>query len=169
MVEETIPQEVANLLPPKSSTFSGKLPAETVCSSMVCPLTPSNVEVRPTTANAIDAAIGVLYLYFVELCVLVFWPHSIWTKSLMCKDVVNRDSTFQSIFKRLCTAKKIKYFRFPVSRPDDASSRPDINLSTALSVRTTCYPVRTPDRQASSVRTMCFSVRTLHCIEKLLF
>jgi hypothetical protein len=55
---------------------------------------------------------------------LVFWPHSVWTKSLMCKDVVNRDSTFQSIFRRLYTAKKIEDFRFPVSRPD-------INLSTA--------------------------------------
>jgi hypothetical protein len=33
----------------------------------------------------------------------------------------------------------------------------------------TCYPVRTPDRQASSVRTTYFSVRTLHCIKKLLF
>jgi len=87
----------------------------------------------------------------------------------MCKDVVNRDSTFQSIFRRLCTAKKIEDFRFPVSRPDDVSSHLDVNLSTAQSVRTTCHPIRTPDRQASSVRTTYFSVRTLHCIEKLLF
>jgi len=39
----------------------------------------------------------------------------------MCKDVVNRDSTCQSIFRRLCTAKKIEDFRLLVSRPDDVS------------------------------------------------
>jgi hypothetical protein len=43
----------------------------------------------------------------------------VWTKSLMCKDAVNRDSTCQSIFRRLCTAKKIEDFRLPVSRPED--------------------------------------------------
>jgi hypothetical protein len=62
MVEETIPQEVANLLPPKSSTFSGQLSAETVCSCMVCLLAPSNVEVRPTTANVADVATSIIHL-----------------------------------------------------------------------------------------------------------
>jgi hypothetical protein len=93
----------------------------------------------------------------------------VWKKSLMCKDVVNMDSTCQSIFITLCTAKKIEDFRFPVSRPDDVLSRPDAHLSTVQSVRTTCHPVRTPDRPASSIRTTYLSVRTLHCIEKLLF
>jgi hypothetical protein len=55
---------------------------------------------------------------------LVFWSHSIWTKSLMSKDVVNRDSTFQSIFRRLYTAKKIEDFIFLVIRPDDVSICP---------------------------------------------
>jgi hypothetical protein len=86
----------------------------------------------------------------------------------MCKDAVNRDSTCQNIFRRLCTAKKIEDFRFPVSRSDEVSSRPDAHLSTVPSVRTTCHPVRTPDRLASSVRTTYLSVWTLHCIEKLL-
>jgi hypothetical protein len=27
----------------------------------------------------------------------------VWTKSLMCKGAINRDSTCQSIFRRLCT------------------------------------------------------------------
>jgi hypothetical protein len=49
----------------------------------------------------------------------------VWTKSLMCKDAVKRDSTCQSIFRRLCTSKKIEDFVFPVSRPDNVSSRPD--------------------------------------------
>jgi len=93
----------------------------------------------------------------------------VWTKSLMCKDVVNRDSTCQSIFKRLCTAKKIEDFRFRVSRPDDMLSHPDAHLSTAALVRTTCHTVRMPDRPTSSVRTTYLSFRTRHCIEKLLF
>jgi hypothetical protein len=55
----------------------------------------------------------------------------VWTKSLMCKDVVNRDSTCQSIFRRLCTVKMIEDFRLPVSCPDDVLSRSDAHLSTA--------------------------------------
>jgi hypothetical protein len=80
----------------------------------------------------------------------------------MCNDAVNRDSTCQSIFRRLYTEKKIEDFRFPVSYPNEVSSRPDAHLSTVPFVRM-------PDRPASSVRTACTSVRTLHCIEKLLF
>jgi hypothetical protein len=67
-----------------------------------------------------------------SLILLVFWPHSVWTKSLMCKDVGNRDSTFQSIFRRLCTARKIEDFRFPVSRPDDVSSSPDARQTSII-------------------------------------
>jgi hypothetical protein len=70
---------------------------------------------------------------------LVFWPHSVFGQNHLCvKDVVNRDSTCQSIFKRLCTAKKIEDFRFPISRPDEVSSRPDVHLSTVPFVQTTC-------------------------------
>jgi len=101
--------------------------------------------------------------------VSIFPSFCVWTKSLMCKDAVNRDSTCQSIFRRLCTAKKIEDFRFPVSRPDDVLSRLDAHLSTASFVRTTCHTVRTPDRPTSSIRTAYLSVWTLHCIEKLLF
>jgi len=64
----------------------------------------------------------------------------VWTKSHMCKDVVNRDSTSQSIFRRLYTAKKIEDFRFLVShpsvncsiRPDDVSSRPDARQTSII-------------------------------------
>jgi len=72
----------------------------------------------------------------------------VWTKSLICKDAANRDSTVQSEVRRIS--------KFPVSRPDDVSSRPDVHLSTIPYVRTTCLSVRTLDRQASSVRTTCF-------------
>jgi hypothetical protein len=75
----------------------------------------------------------------------------VWTKSLMCKDAVNRDSTCQSIFRRLCTAKKIEDFRFPVSRSDDVSSHPDTHLSTIPSVRT-MYSSRPDARQTSIIR-----------------
>jgi hypothetical protein len=50
----------------------------------------------------------------------------------MCKDAVNRDSNCQSIFRRLCTAKKIEDFRFPVSRPDDVLSRPDARHTSII-------------------------------------
>jgi len=73
-----------------------------------------------------------------RIVVSILASFCVWTKSLMCKDVVNMDSTCQSIFRRLCTAKKIEDFSFPVSRPDDVSSRPNAHLSTGPSVRTTC-------------------------------
>jgi hypothetical protein len=105
-----------------------------------------------------------------ELVLLVFWPHSVFGQNHYCiKDPVNRDSTCQSIFRRLYTTKKIEDFRFPVSCPDDVLSSPDAYLSTVPFVRTTCHTVWTPDRPASSVRTTYLSVRTLHCIKKLLF
>jgi hypothetical protein len=102
-------------------------------------------------------------------CVSILDSFCVWTKSLMCKDAVNRDSTCQSIFRRLCTAKKIEDFRFPVSRPDDMLSHPDAHLSTVPFIRTTCHTVRTPVRPASSVQTTYLSVQTLHCMKKLLF
>jgi hypothetical protein len=55
----------------------------------------------------------------------------VWTKSLMCNNPANRDSTFQSEVRRIT--------KFPVSRPDEVSSRPDAHLSTVPSVRTTCF------------------------------
>jgi hypothetical protein len=67
----------------------------------------------------------------------------------MCKDAVNRDSTCQSIFRRLCTVKKIEDFRLPVSRPNDVLSRLDVHLSTVRSVRTTCSS--RPDARQTSI------------------
>jgi hypothetical protein len=73
--------------------------------------------------------------------VIILASFCVWTKSLICKDAANRDSTVQSEVRRIS--------KFPVSRPDDVSSRLDAYLSTIPSVRTS-------DRQASSVRTTCF-------------
>jgi hypothetical protein len=36
-----------------------------------------------------------------------------WTKSLMCKDVVNRDSTCQSIFQKTLHCEKDRRFQIP--------------------------------------------------------
>jgi hypothetical protein len=101
-----------------------------------------------------------------------------WTKSLLCNVaaftgmLLYPESTLQLCSsRRFCEVFK-DLFRFPVSRSDDVvfrpnahqsatsirttrSSRLDSHLSTIPSVRTTCHPVRTLDRPASSVRTKC--------------
>jgi hypothetical protein len=65
----------------------------------------------------------------------------VWTKSLKCKDVVNRDSTFSVM--SVVSVCKSEEFQDPC-QPSGQSSHP---------VRTTCHPVRTLDIPASSVRT----------------
>jgi hypothetical protein len=65
---------------------------------------------------------------------------------LYVKIFFNRDSTIQSTFRRLCTGCKSEDFRFPASRLNDVSSRPDAHLSILPDVRTTCHTVRTPDK-----------------------
>jgi hypothetical protein len=60
----------------------------------------------------------------------------VWIKSLKCKDAVNRDSTIQSLQVRR-NSSSLSAIR--TIEP----SRPDAHLSTVLSVRTTCHPVRT--------------------------
>jgi len=85
----------------------------------------------------------------------------VWTKSLKCKDTVNRDSTIQSL--------QVKRIQVPC-QPSGRSSHP---------VRTPICPLFHPSGrrvipsgrqtdQASSVRTTCLSIRTLHCVEKVL-
>jgi hypothetical protein len=67
---------------------------------------------------------------------------------LCVNDAANRDSTSQSEVRRIT--------KFPVSRPDDVSSRSAAHLSTVPSLWTMCHSVQTLDRQALSVRTTCF-------------
>jgi len=80
----------------------------------------------------------ILFLFFFSRseymvkCVSILASFCVWTNSLMCKDVVNRDSTCQSIFRWLCTAKKIEDFRLFVSFPDDVSSRPDARQTSNI-------------------------------------
>jgi hypothetical protein len=76
MDEEAISREIANLLPPKSSTFSGQLSAETVCSSIGCLLTRTMLKsVQPP--QMLSMLPQVLYIYVVALCtfgLLEFYP-----------------------------------------------------------------------------------------------
>jgi hypothetical protein len=85
----------------------------------------------------------------------------VWTKSIKCKDVVNRDSTIQSL--------QVRRIQVPC-QPSGRSSHP---------VRTPIYPLFHPSGrcvilsgcqtdQASSAQTTCLSVQTLHCVEKVL-
>jgi len=91
------------------------------------------------------------------------------TKSLVCKDAFNRDSTIQSDVRSFCTAYKSEEF------------------GSLSAVWMTCHPVRTPicplfhpskrraipsgrqTDQASSVQTTYIFRPDLYCIEKLLF
>jgi hypothetical protein len=72
----------------------------------------------------------------------------VWTKSLKCKDAVNRDSTFLE-----STSQKNSSSLSAVRTIEP--SRPDAHLSTVPSFRTTCSTVWTLDRPASTVRTKC--------------
>jgi hypothetical protein len=59
-----------------------------------------------------------------EYIVSILASFCVWTKSLICKDAANRDSTVQSEVRRIS--------KFPVSRPDDVSSRPDARHSSII-------------------------------------
>jgi hypothetical protein len=100
------------------------------------------------------------------------WPHSRWTKLLVCKDAVLQGiPLFRSVLeystvRKVCSLSAVRMI---------VPSRSDAHLSTHpdahLSIRQDDVPYR-PDAQtdlASSIRTTWSSVRTLHCIEKLLF
>jgi hypothetical protein len=97
-----------------------------------------------------------MYFQTVQVIFVPEWPKGefvsilalfcVWTKSLLCNDAVNRDSTFRVISEDSASQKN---FKFSVSRPD-------AHLSTVPSVRTMCHSVRTSDRQVSSVRTTFF-------------
>jgi hypothetical protein len=69
----------------------------------------------------------------------------VWTKSLMCKDAVNRDSTIQSDVRRFCLQVKRISSSLSAVRTIEPS-RSDDHLSTVPSVQTTCHPVRMQDK-----------------------
>jgi hypothetical protein len=74
---------------------------------------------------------------------VIFVPFCLDKNHLYVKMLFNRVSIIQKCFRRFY---KSASRRFPTSRPEDVSSRPDAHLSTVPAVRTTCITVRTPDR-----------------------
>jgi hypothetical protein len=94
-------------------------------------------------------------MHFVQnfVVVSILASFSIWTKSLMCKDAVNRDSAIQSDVRRFCLVRRNSSSLSAVRTIEP--SRPDAPLSTVPSVRTMSHPVQTRDRPASSVQTTC--------------
>jgi len=84
----------------------------------------------------------------------------------MCKDAVKRDSTCQSIFRRLYTAKKIEDCQ-PSGRRVIPSGRPFVHCS--IRPDDVFIPTGCQTDQHHPSRPRIFSVWTLHCIEKLLF
>jgi hypothetical protein len=75
----------------------------------------------------------------------------VWTKSLKCKDAVNRDSTIQNDVRRFCLQVRRISSSLSTVRTIEPS-RQDAHLSTVPSVRTTCLPSG-PPRQISIIRT----------------
>jgi hypothetical protein len=71
------------------------------------------------------------------------WPHSDWTKSLICKDAFEQGFRYSAMFSRDSAQFARQKMKFLVSRPDNVSFRPNTQLSKALVVRTTCHTVRT--------------------------
>jgi len=67
----------------------------------------------------------------------------VWTKSLKCKDAINRDSTIQSDVRRFCLQVRRISSSLSAVRTIEPS-RPDAHLSTIPSVRTTCLPFGPP-------------------------
>jgi hypothetical protein len=83
-----------------------------------------------------------------EFCILASF--CVWTKSLKCKDVVNRDSTIQSDVKRFYL--QVKRISSSLSAVWTIEiSRPNAHPSTVPSIRMTCLPSG-PPRQISIIR-----------------
>jgi hypothetical protein len=119
-----------------------------------------------------------MYFQTGQVIFVLEWPNGefvsiltsfcVWTKSLMCKDAVNRDSTIQSDVRRFCLlVRRIQDFLSAIRTIEP--SRPDAHLSIVPSVQTTCLTVWTAktDQHHPSGRHD-HSVWTLYCIEKVL-
>jgi hypothetical protein len=96
--------------------------------------------------------IFLICMFLVNVSILASF--CVWTKSLICKDTVNRDSTIQSDVRRFCLQVRRNPSSLSAVRTIEPF-RPDTPLFTVPSVQTTCHPVRTPDKPVSSVRTTC--------------
>jgi len=69
-----------------------------------------------------------------------------WTKPLLCKDDFYQGFCYSEVSPEDSPQFASQKFRFPASRPDDVSSRPNAQLSNASAVQTTCQTIWTPIR-----------------------
>jgi hypothetical protein len=71
------------------------------------------------------------------------WPHSVWTKSLVCKDAVLQGIP---LFKSISEDSAVRRIGSLSAVWTIVPPHPDAHLSTVPSVRTTYHTVRTPNR-----------------------
>jgi len=84
------------------------------------------IEILNRLLNSFNACVCEYFSHKEWLSLVRFWLATFWlTKSLVCKDVFNRDSTIQSDVRRFCTSYKSEEF------------------GSLSAVRTTCHPVQT--------------------------
>jgi len=104
-----------------------------------------------------------------SLLLVCDWPHSDWTKSLICKDAFQQGFHYSEVFQRFCTIYKseISVPCQPSGRRVIKSGRSSVHSSKRLD--DVPYGLDTRQTKASSVRTTWIFVQTLLCIEKLLF
>jgi hypothetical protein len=76
-----------------------------------------------------------------SVLLLCDWPHSVWTKSLVCKNVVLQGI---SLFRSVSEDSKVRKVGSLSAIRTIVSSRPDAHLSTVPSVWTTWHIVLTP-------------------------
>jgi hypothetical protein len=66
--------------------------------------------------------------------------------SNVCKDAFQQVFHYSEVLQMILHCFTSQRFRFPASRPDDVSSRPDAHLSIVPSVWTTCHTIWLPDK-----------------------
>jgi len=98
---------------------------------------------------------------------LVFWPYSVWTKSIMCKRCCTQGFHFQSDVSRFYLQVR-RNFKFPVNRPDNRAIPSGRLLFLFHSSERRVIP--SGHRQSSIIRPddVLFPSGPLHCIEKVL-
>jgi len=102
---------------------------------------------KPSNGQIFDSWIEKIFIKITKyILVSILASFYVWTKSLICKDAANRDSTVQSEVRRIS--------KFPISRPDDVSSRPDARQSSII-----CPDdVFIPSRHFTVSRSFCASL-----------
>jgi hypothetical protein len=78
------------------------------------------------------------------------WPHSDWTKSLVCKDAFQQGFRYSEVFQRFCTVCKLR------------------KIGSLPAVQTTCHPLQTLVNKNLVSFIFCIILLT-HCAHTLVF